>query len=385
MKKALIVGGNSGLGLSVACNLLKRCEHIYIAGKDEPIEGDIPELLREEFAKKTTFFKINLTIEELSFLEAAGDIDTLVLTAGFGRVAPFEDLTEAEVANLLKVNCEAAIRIIKKYYSKIKSPMPFYTAVIGSIAGHVSSPLFSVYGAAKAGLCHFVENVNIELEACEIENRILDVSPGSLKGTAFNGQKCDLALVDGVSNEIIERMEKRETLYIPSYDDIYKSVIDRYIDDPRKFGLDSYKYKAESGRLSNKPQVVIGYLSGTFDLFHIGHLNLLQRARKQCDYLIVGVHKSGSWKGKETFIPFEERCAILKSVRYVDMVIESPTEDSDAWDMLHYDKLFVGSDYKGTERFARYEEYLKDKAEIVYFPYTQGTSSTKLRAALERK
>ena len=127
-------------------------------------------------------------------------------------------------------------------------------------------------------------------------------------------------------------------------------------------------------------------MSGTFDLFHIGHLNLLRRAKEQCDYLIVGVHKSGAWKGKQTFIPFEERRAIVESVKYVDMAVESFTEDVDAYAVYKYDKLFVGSDYKGTERFLRYEEYFKDKGvEIVYFPYTQGTSSTQLRSALTNK
>jgi len=115
-------------------------------------------------------------------------------------------------------------------------------------------------------------------------------------------------------------------------------------------------------------------------LFHVGHLNLLKRAKQQCDYLIVGVHGSGAWKGKETFIPLEERKAIVAACKYVDKVVDSCPEDSDAWDLWHYDRLFVGSDYKGTERFNRYEEYFKDKGvEIVYFPYTQSTSSTQIR------
>ena len=112
----------------------------------------------------------------------------------------------------------------------------------------------------------------------------------------------------------------------------------------------------------------------------MGHLNLLKRAKEQCDYLIVGVHGSGAWKGKETFIPLEERKAIVGACKYVDKVVDSCKEDSDAWDLWHYDRLFVGSDYKGTERFNRYEEYFKDKGvDIVYFPYTKSTSSTQIR------
>ena len=147
--------------------------------------------------------------------------------------------------------------------------------------------------------------------------------------------------------------------------------------------MSSYDYKIDNNRVNHNKQYKIGYLSGTFDLFHIGHLNLLRRAKEQCDYLIVGVHFDASHKGKVTFIPFEERLAIVGANQYVDKVVMSEREDSDAWDKYHYDMLFVGSDYKGTERFNRYEEYFKDKGvEIVYFPYTQGTSSTQLRGAL---
>lgn len=385
MKKALVVGGNSGIGLSICKNLLDKYEHIYIVGKTSICAEALPDNLRREFEDKTSFFALNFVNDDFTIFDNISDIDTLIITAGFGRVALFEDLTEAEVKNIMNVDFNAIVRIIKKYYYMIKGEKTFYTAVMGSIAGHISSPYFSVYGAAKSGLCRFIENINIELQAAGCINRILDVSPGSLNGTAFNGGDNNLSLVDDVAIEVINRMYAREILYIPQYDDIYKNVLERYRLEPSKFGQESYCYKKESGRITDKPQVVIGYLSGTFDLFHIGHLNLLKRAKEQCDYLVVGVHNSGAWKGKETFIPYEERCEILKSIKFVDKVIESPNEDSDAWDLVHYHKLFVGSDYKGTERFRRYEEMFKDKVEIVYFPYTKGTSSTQLRKVISGK
>lgn len=115
-------------------------------------------------------------------------------------------------------------------------------------------------------------------------------------------------------------------------------------------------------------------------MFHIGHLNILRRAKERCDYLIVGVHSSAAHKGKETFIPFDERMQIVSGCRFVDQVVEAQLEDDAAWELYHYDRLFVGSDYKGTERFNRYEEFFKDKGvEIVYFPYTQSTNSTQIR------
>jgi len=384
MRKALIVGGNSGIGLSVCKNLLHKYDHINIVGKDAPCTQALPDSVRREFEEKTSFYKVNFINDELSVFDTITDIDTLVITAGFGRVALFEDLTEAEIKNLLQVDLNVIVRIVKKYYGRIKSREPFYTAIMGSIAGHVASPYFSVYGAAKSGLCRFMENVNAELQAAGVENRILDVSPGSLQGTAFNGGENDLSLLEDVAQQIVEKMYSREVRFIPQYEETYRGVIGRYQADPEAFAAESYGYKEKSGRISTNPQVVVGYLSGTFDLFHIGHLNLLRRAKEQCDYLIVGVHNSGAWKGKETYIPFEERCEILRSVRYVDRVVESPLEDSTAWELYGYHKLFVGSDYKGTERFRKYEEFLSGKAEIIYFPYTKGTSSTQLREAIAK-
>lgn len=386
MKKAAVIGGNSGIGLAITIQLLKNgYDHVYIAGKDQPNYNEIPAEAQMLLQTKSSFDRINLVNQEYGFLESYDDIDTLIITVGFGRVNWFENLAEAEIANLIKCDFASQVQIIKHFYDKLCDNKDFYCAVMGSIAGHVASPLFSVYGAAKAGLCSFIENINIELAHKGCTNRILDVSPGSLKGTNFNGTGNDLSLTIGVAQDILEHMYARDIVYIPQYEEVYKDVIQRYHADTQKFGLESCAYKLNSGRLSDKPQVTIGYLSGTFDLFHIGHLNLLRRAKEQCDYLIVGVHKSGAWKGKETFIPFEERRQIVESVKYVDKAIESFPEDCDAYDVYHYNKLFVGDDYKGTERFRRYEEYFKDKGvEIVYFSYTKGTSSTQLRNAIRK-
>jgi glycerol-3-phosphate cytidylyltransferase-like family protein len=100
---------------------------------------------------------------------------------------------------------------------------------------------------------------------------------------------------------------------------------------------------------------------------------------------VVGVHKNASHKGKTVFIPFEERCEIVKNIKYVNHVIESKPEDCDVYDDLKYNFLFVGSDYQGTPRFDRYEKFFQDKnVKIIYFSYTDGTSSTKLREVLEK-
>lgn len=131
--------------------------------------------------------------------------------------------------------------------------------------------------------------------------------------------------------------------------------------------------------------MIKGYMSGTFDLFHIGHLNIIRSARSLCDNLTVGVHSSGLWKGKETFISFEERIEIVRALRFVDNAIMSFPEDTGAWEEVGYNRLFVGSDYRNSERFERYELFFSDKdVDIVYLPYTTHTSSSQLRELIRQ-
>lgn len=379
MDKAVVVGGSNGIGLAIANNLLSKGYFVYIVDRVQP---------NAELLTKGDYQYVESNLMEFdenifSTLAMDSSIRCLMLTAGLGRVADFEYLHIAEIEKLMRVNAISAIKIIRLFYERIKNESPFYCGVMGSIAGLISSPMFSVYAASKAAICRFIESVNVELEAANTQNRILNVSPGSLKGTKFNGGENDLSQLVDVASVIVDKIFARETLFIPQYEETYANVLARYQQNAAEFGQSSYQYKKQSGRVMNEKKVIIGYLSGTFDLFHIGHLNLLRKAKAECDYLIVGVHKDGSWKGKETYIPFNERVEILKACKYVDKVVQSFPEDSDAYDVYKINKLFVGSDYKGTERFNRYEEYFKDKnVQIVYFPYTQGTSSTQLREKL---
>jgi glycerol-3-phosphate cytidylyltransferase len=300
-----------------------------------------------------------------------------------GRIASFDTFPDIEIQKTFQINALSAIRIIRLFYGKLKSTSAFYCAIVSSIAGVVSSPLFSVYGATKAAVFRFIESINIELEKEGTKNRILNVCPGVLQGTSFYGNRTDFSSLQSLSRTILEKLRERDTLFIPQYDEVYHDVINRYLNDVRQFGLDSYDYKINSGRVNSAPQITVGYLSGTFDLFHIGHLNLLRRAKEYCDYLIVGVHKDALHKNKAVFIPFDERCEILKNIKWVNTVIEAKPEDMDVYKDIRYNFLFVGSDYKGTARFERYEKYFADKnVKILYFPYTHGISSTKLREIL---
>lgn len=376
MKKAVVIGGSNGIGLAISKNLIERGYYLEIFDRSGPEEGS----LNQESYHHNHCDLLDFDEDLFVSLVTDKDIELLMITAGIGRVADFKAHHIAEIKKIFTVDTVSTAEIIRIFYDRILSNDTFYTGIMGSISGWLSTPAAAVYAGAKAGIVRLVESVNIELEAAGTRNRILDVSPASFKGSRFYGGKNDLSITGPLAEAILEHLFARDTRFIPQYEETFRAVLERYHDDPHEYGLHSYQYKMESGRLDNSKKIKIGYLSGTFDLFHVGHLNLLQRAKQQCDYLIVGVHDSGKWKGKETFIPLEERKAIVGACKYVDKVVDSCLEDSDAWDLWHYDRLFVGSDYKGTERFQRYEEYFSDKGvEIVYFPYTQSTSSTQIR------
>lgn len=131
----------------------------------------------------------------------------------------------------------------------------------------------------------------------------------------------------------------------------------------------------------------IGYTSGVFDMFHVGHLNILQRAKEQCEYLIVGVSTDElveSYKHKTPIIPFQDRIAIVKAIRCVDEVVPQDTMDKmEMWNKVHFDVMFHGDEWKGTPLYNKYEEeFAKVGAKIEYLSHTEGISSTILRDKL---
>lgn len=134
--------------------------------------------------------------------------------------------------------------------------------------------------------------------------------------------------------------------------------------------------------------MVIGYTAGVYDLFHIGHLNLLRKAKAQCDKLIVGVTTDElvSYKHKSAVIPFEERIEIVRAIRYVDEAVAQTSMDKmDAWERLKFNVMFVGDDWKNTPKWDAFEkQFAEVGVKIVYFPYTKGTSSTLINETLNK-
>ena len=134
----------------------------------------------------------------------------------------------------------------------------------------------------------------------------------------------------------------------------------------------------------------VGYTTGVFDLFHIGHLNILKKAKEQCDYLIVGVSTDElvqQYKNKTPVIPVEERKAIVEAIKYVDEVVPQENRDKiGAFDKYKFDVIFVGDDWKGSDVFKEVDTYMKDNGGmgVEYIPYTQNVSSTILKGKLAK-
>lgn len=129
--------------------------------------------------------------------------------------------------------------------------------------------------------------------------------------------------------------------------------------------------------------MIIGYTTGVFDMFHIGHLNIIRASKEKCDYLIVGVSTDElvqQEKHKTPVIPFEERKEIIAALKYVDRVVPQKNKNKlEAWEAYHFNKMFVGDDWKGTEAWNKFEEQFRPLGvEIIYLPHTNGISSTLL-------
>lgn len=134
--------------------------------------------------------------------------------------------------------------------------------------------------------------------------------------------------------------------------------------------------------------MILGYTTGVFDLFHVGHLNILKNAKSMCDKLMVGVTTDAltQQKVRRAVIPFEERLEIVRNIKYVDAAV--PQEDFDkweAWEKFKFDILFVGDDWFKSPRWKEMEAKFNEvRVKIIYFPYTKGTSSTLVNEVLEK-
>ena len=228
-------------------------------------------------------------------------------------------------------------------------------------------------------------------------------------GDATEAGKDNIEGVQIVSPEIFSKLrhgEYKVIICIKSYMSVMKQLekmgIGEYsIFDPSKaYPRKRHPLNAESARNFDNSTVQqqvgkkyhVGYIAGVFDLYHIGHLNMFRRAKEMCDYLIVGVVSDEGVrhiKRTDPFVPFDERIEMVRSCRYVDEAVEIPymyNGTEEAWKMHHFDVQFSGTDYVNDPGFEKFKNFLeKHGATLEFFPYTESTSSTKLKELIEKK
>lgn len=172
-----------------------------------------------------------------------------------------------------------------------------------------------------------------------------------------------------------------EILYIQHVEEIASNQLSSFVNNELK--------EINSIQFNNDKTDTIGYTTGVFDLFHIGHLNILRRAKERCDKLIVGVSTDEnvmSYKHKKPTVPFNERIRIIKAIKYVDYVAEQADMDKfKAWEKLHYDVMFHGSDWKNSSMYNEVEAKLNTVGvKVVFLPHTEGVSTTMLSEKIKK-
>jgi len=242
MKQALVIGGSNGIGLAISQSLLDRGYGVTVVDRALP-DAHIRE--------RVDYVQFDLTSDDYTLFDRFADsVDVVMITAGIGQLALFEHIDETQIDRYFHINTIPAMRLAKRFYHRLLSPADFYFGIMVSIAGFMSSPFFSVYGATKAALKIFIESVNVELQKAGSANRILNVSPGSIQGTHFNGgQANDMDKTQPLADEIVDHLLNKDDLFIPQYDEVFSHVLERYHRDFRAEGIHSYDYKLASGRV----------------------------------------------------------------------------------------------------------------------------------------
>ena len=227
MKKAVVVGGSNGIGLAVGKELIGKGYFLEVLDRVAPEDG----ILDSGSFRFTHCDLLDFDEDIFTMLSQDPSVSVLMITAGIGRICDFQYFHTAEIEKMLTIDTVSTIKILRIFYDRMLEKEDFYTGVLGSISGWMSSPSAAVYASAKAAVVRLIESVNIELEEYDSPNRILDVSPSSFKGSRFYGKQNDLSLMAPLADEIVEHLFARDTRFIPQYEETFRAVLQRYHDD----------------------------------------------------------------------------------------------------------------------------------------------------------
>ncbi|MDY0143370.1 MAG: SDR family oxidoreductase [Bacteroidales bacterium] len=245
--KYLVIGGSNGVGAAIVSRLIEKNHKIVI------FDVVSPTLLSD----RIEYVKLDLYKDDVNIVARyIEDANGLIITAGIGRVCEFKNITPVEIEKILKVNLVSISMIFRLAYIKMIEDDSFYSMCISSIAGLVSSPLFSVYSASKAGLCKLIEALNIELEFAGSNNRICNVVATSFQNTSFNGSETHLKDLYPLADELIGVMNSKKELHFVD-EQLINLILKRYYDDAHKFSCESYTYKVNNNRIVKKSPLKI--------------------------------------------------------------------------------------------------------------------------------
>ena len=236
MKKIVIIGGTSGLGLSLAIELRDRFSNsnILVVGKTKPLD------LCAEF--NLDFLQIDLSSPHYDW-KFCSDSNFIVYAAGVGRITPFDEIEEKDINSTISVNATNAIHLINSKKKELISVNNCQISVVTSVAGKIPSPLFALYAASKALVSSYISSINIELTKKNRKNRIIEIAPGYIEGTALYGKKINLDKLTTISKTILNEIENKKKLIIPQNEKMYLEIIEKAYKNPIEFGNQSYDYK----------------------------------------------------------------------------------------------------------------------------------------------
>ena len=236
MKKIVVIGGTSGLGLSLALELRNRFKNanILVVGRTKPID------LCTEFS--LDFQKIDLSSSHYDW-KFCSDSNFIIYAAGVGRITPFDEIEEKDIDSTISINATNVIHLINSKKKELTSVNSCQISVITSVAGKIPSPLFALYAASKALVSNYILSINIELAKKGTKNRIIEIAPGYIEGTALYGKKINLDKLTDVSVTILNEIDNKKKLIIPQNEKMYLEIIEKAHKDPIEFGKQSYDYK----------------------------------------------------------------------------------------------------------------------------------------------
>lgn len=326
-KNCVVVGGTSGIGAAFVEKVAPEYEKVYVIGLGKPmVKGENIESA-----------ELDMSREDLSgFYEIIDKCDTLIITAGIGRVDYFQNLPVPEIEKTIAINFTNTIKLLKRFYGKLLGSEEAYCLTMGSLAGEISSPLFSIYSATKAGLNRFAESVNIELERSGSANRITNVTPISFRGSSFNGGKTDTEALAELAGECLDKMYEREASYIPDYEETCKGILDRYHADAHEFGLSSFDYKMAGNRISSRKMYTAGLLRIDARALSLADVRTIKAAKDHCDYLVVALDEADGQI-------FHDSADTLLAVGHVDELVDGSLSDTELV-KAHGIDVIIGAD-----------------------------------------